>query len=874
MFPMTRTITKHILGILPVPPILLLLIVLAGALVVVAFATPPIPRFPEPNNSGSILAALLTAQAAIAALTLAVTLFMMQAVRARIEIDDRMYREYVRRSRVREILWASLLSVGVTGVLLVSEGFITGNVVIEEDKPELRNFILASGVAFLLNLVSAVFLFERAILYSRPEQWMALRREIQKTDVREAIRAFVRRTRRALDAQRSDEIDFTNLLPDQAEGSADEAVRTLLDDGRRAMLERRHEKFGRSLDYVRDLVKYAMDEIKATGISWAPPGSQPEWPPLRELTGKLYSFRKDVIRQSDREYLFQLLRFDYRLVRDGIRERCGELFTVGLNGYRWNYQIVNSIGDGDFHEIIRDRFAINWNSIIFNMDSVEAFPYAMEIVKHQELLLSDAMHSDKPSDFEKLYQDFEAGLQFVRFNWNAGYGRPSDASKLFQKLERRYRIALMGLGGRALLLDESNRIEDAAQYLKAGRSAYDSLETMADDLASALNYDNHSAFSLWEEWERESVSLYKLTGIMSERYPLLFFALLLMELSSETMPVLNLHGRAKRVLDWFNENSDKVQTLVQDKHDITLEERLEFATEVLRSAVRRDEVAEDYEIISRDLSPARVSAFKSEVYEEALTKNPLIGIFKRTGACISLPSDSDESPKERVFSNYLAKAYFTDTTKGALIQYAPYDGKQWGRALSDDVLMRFCKELEGSPQKVAFLDAPGALLQEIDLAIEELNPSSKVVVVLAGNWMDIIVGIETERPDGYLSKWQLPENDNVGEDARYNGHPILRASRHESRRVFVVEPARWGNIVLGQTDDAEDLRIDVKPISIDRARQLLKSNPNHFASEPDKESKLRKLQTRVEIVFGSRAGFCVSDPTRARVIIPGEPSEL
>ena len=111
------------------------------------------PSLPKPGDAGAILGTLVTAQAAIAAFTLAVTLFMMQGIRARRHVDDRMYREYVRRPRVRDILWGSLLAVGVTGVLLLSEEFISGDGAMADVKPDLRNFILAAGLAFLLNLV-------------------------------------------------------------------------------------------------------------------------------------------------------------------------------------------------------------------------------------------------------------------------------------------------------------------------------------------------------------------------------------------------------------------------------------------------------------------------------------------------------------------------------------------------------------------------------------------------------------------------------------------------------------------------------------------------------------------------------------------------
>ena len=85
------------------------------------------------------------------------------------------------------------------------------------------------------------------------------------------------------------------------------------------------------------------------------PGSQPQWPPLRELGSNLYPFREDVIRRGNREYVFELLRFDYWLLSRGVRRRCGELFTVGLSGYRWNYEIGGRLGNAELRETFRDR---------------------------------------------------------------------------------------------------------------------------------------------------------------------------------------------------------------------------------------------------------------------------------------------------------------------------------------------------------------------------------------------------------------------------------------------------------------------------------------------------------------------------------------
>ena len=835
-----------------------------AALIVVSIVTPPIDWLPEVGDAGTTLGTLLTAQAAIAALTLAVTLFMMQGLSGRRDVDDRMYREYVRRSRVRDILWGSLLAVAVTGVFLL----ISTTGAADDVTPDLRNGFLIAGFAFFVNLLLAGTLFERAVHLSRPEQWQALRHDVNKRDVQKAVQAFVGRLQRSVAAREANDPDVTILFPDSVEGSADEAIRALLDDARRAMSERRQQEFRRSLDSIGELVKYAMDEIKATGIQWSAPGSQPQWPPLGELSRNLYSFREEVIRGGDRDYILDLLGFDYHLTTQGMRERCGELFSVGLNGYRLNYRIANRIGGGEFREMLRDRFSLNADSLILGVEPVEAFPYMREMVRHQERLLSEAMHSDQPTDYDELHRGFQAWLQFMRFHWRIDNGAPSEASELYQQLQQEYHIALMGLGGRAVLLAQSKRVADANPYLDVARRAYAHLVPMADDLASALVHDNFSRFSMWEEWDTEGAEPYQVVAIAPDQYPLMFFSLRLMELSSNAMPILDLHGRAQRALDWFINNSESVGAYVRAGLDPTSEQRREFATEALRSAVHRDEVAEDYEIIGRELSATRVSAFKSEVYEAACSENSVERVFQRASVSLSLPGDAADAPEERVIARLERKGFLTDTPEAALVHYSTIDGGEWGRALSRDVLRSFCEALKGAPVMLAPLESPAALLQGIDRAIGDLDASKDVVVVLAGDWFDLLVGLGTDNPGGYEASWMLPESERMGEIGRYRGYPILSVRDYEGRCVYVVDLSGWGHFVRAKTDGDQDLRVDIKPISIDQAHELLAGNPRHFADQPDEESKLRKLQTCVEIVIGARTGFRVTDTSRARRVTP------
>ena len=77
------------------------------------------------------------------------------------------------------------------------------------------------------------------------------------------------------------------------------------------------------------------------------------------------------------------------------------------------------------------------------------------------------------------------------------------------------------------------------------------------------------------------------------------------------------------------------------------------------------------------------------------------------------------------------------------------------------------------------------------------------------------------RPEGYVMGWQVPENERIGELARYSGNPILRGPRDGEKRVYVVEPGTWGCLVRAQFEEDQDLRIDVLPVSAERSRELL-----------------------------------------------------
>ena len=834
-------------------------------------ATEPISWLPKTSDVNTLLGALLGAQAAIAALTLAVTLFVMQGVSTRRDADDRIYGEYIRQSRVRAIFWGSIAAVFTTGIVLMVQKVVGDAADLNEAAASTRNLTPLAVIAFVANLAFAVVLFERAILLANPEHWRKIRMYVNERDVRQAVRVYIGRLHRAIATREADEPDWSVMFPDAGEGSANQAIQALMDDARRSMSERRNQEFKRSLESIKELIEYAMDEMRKADIQWGSPGAQAEWPPLRELGRNLYSFREEVIRNGTRECIFELQALDYWLVHTGIRRSCGELFATGLSGYRSNYQIAARFGGDELQGMFRDDFSRDLNGLVFGQEPQILVPYIQEIITHQERMLSDAMHSNHPNDYAQLYEEFRSAFSNIIRHWRIEWSESPEVAKLWDRLAQQYRIAIMGLAGRAVALAENGRITDAEPYVDVARETYTNLSVLGNDITVALAGGPRLGQSQWADWEMQDHPTGEVVTVETDKYPQTFLTVRIMELVDETTPVLNLHGDAKRTLDWFLANSDRLERFVQGTPDLGVSQKRELATKVLRQAVRLDEIEEDHEIIRRELSDERIADFKAGVHEGGRSPDFVERLFKEAGTFRNVAAGADSSPTERNSRSLQPKAYLMEPAENDRTGYMPFDGKAWGRTIAFDVVDLLCERLDDATELTVPLDSFNALLSAIELAIEDLVPVDDIFVVLAGDWGNVLVGLYTHIGAGYVPNRHTSDENTLGEAGRYRGHPIFRGRALGQRRLYVTEPSTWGYFVRGQFENGQALSVDIEPISNDRAQELLQAEPDHFPDQPDYEAKLRKLQTCVGISVRVCHGFEVIDPSRARRIASSEP---
>ena len=698
------------------------------------------------------------------------------------------------------------------------------------------------------------------------------------------MQAFLDRLQLTAADAETDEPDWALMLPGPTEGSADEAIRSLLDDARRAMDERRHGDFTRALDSIKELVEYAMDEIEGNGLDWGLPGSQPEWPPLRELSRDLYPFREEVIRRGNRDHAAALSSLDYWLLSRGIRRRCGELFTVGLGGYSANGEIARR-NTSDLREHFFGREWINLPFLLSEIPSDEVAPYALHVVRHLERLLSSALHDDRPGDFESSRSGFTDLLRRTRLDWRVDRWPRTESADVYERIEQPYRIALMGLGGRAMLLAESGRLANPGPFLEAIRAEYMDVQQLAADVTRALVHQE-GEWSVWSDWEMEGAGSLETRTVRPERHPLTFFTVRLLELARDPMPVLDLGGRAQQVLRWFEANARQLERHVQLEPDTSveepredpvqldpeaiLEERRELALGALRAAVLRDEVAADEEVIARELSEERIAAFTADVYAAAFSNNAVERLFARAGAFEYLSSAADSGLEERGASQYVSKGFLATEPENARTRYIGLEGDGWGRGHASGVIARLREALEEAPAIESRLDSGEDLLSAIGGALRSLGSSGGVIVLLTGDWNSITFDLARDPPDGYEPRWggQRVHARERGVEARYHGHPIIWDRTDGDRRLYVVEASAWGCFVRAQVEGATDLLVEVDAISEERAREMLSENPNHLPDIDDDDVKLRKLQTFVRVGVAARTGFRITNPDRARRVVP------
>ena len=844
-------------------------VISAVLFLLLALTLGPLRRLPDASDARPLILGFLAAQAAIAALTLAVALFVLQGVAGRRDADDRFFQAYVRRSWVGWIFPLSLLAVATTAATLLLGEFGSAGLSLPGDVRSLPNLTLVAALAFTINLVLSGLLFERGVRLATPAEWQRLRRQVNERDVEFAVGAYVTRHERLRMIDDDDpERAWPDLFPGPDEGSADEAVGALLDDCRRSMDERRTAAFAATFDSLRGLLTHAMNELEGAGVDWSPPGPSTRWPwpPLAELSDKLPALREEVIRRGEEEYVRTLFRFDRWLVSEGLKRGCGELFTAGLDGYSQSYAIAARSPSGAYrsHAVESVWLAVRDALRVAGVDPEDGLPYLEEAVRWQERLLARALDERQADDFRAIRTAFVELIEWLGLHWGVEAWPPPDAADLHAALKRDARIALLGLGGRTLELAASGQIPDMDAYMNVTRNEYGDPQRLADDLAQALSSPDYVERFSWMSWQLPTGGG---AGPMVDphRYVLSFGILRLLELATKPFPDLDLHGAAEVVLNRFG-NAAHLERFLTLHPDVGMEDRRDRVRAALEAAMRRDRRAEEDDVIASELSPERVEAFVADIRALRFSADAIERAFKEAEAFLHLDPGTRDAPEKRGSGGLEPKAYFIDHPEASRTHYQPPESGPWAERLRDDVVQKLCDALAEAPVMGTPLASSEAFIEAVDGALAELDPGGNVLVLLVGDWTSALLWVGEDA----LVRSHGRDAASPRVWGRYANHPVaweLRSSAE--RRLYVVELGRWGSFVRARVDDGQDIAVDVTAVTQKHAWEMLDSDPTLFPDEPNDSAKLRRLRTRVVVEVAERVDFRVLDSTRARRIHVG-----
>ena len=441
--------------------------------------------------------------------------------------------------------------------------------------------------------------------------------------------------------------------------------------------------------------------------------------------------------------------------------------------------------------------------------------------------------------------------------------RPA-AADLHDALLQDARIALLGLGGRALELAGPSQGAELDPFINIPRDEYRDPQRLADDLAQALSSPDYVDRFSWTSWQFPTGSG---TGPMLDphRYVLSFGVLRLLELATSPLPDLDLHGSAEVVLNRHG-NTVHLERLLALHPDVSMEERQARVRAALEAAVQRDRRADEDEVIASELSVARVENFVEDFRALRFGTDAIERAFKEANAFLHLEHGTGGAPEKRGSRRLEPKAYFIDHPEAWRTHYQPVDPAPWAEGLRNDVVRKLCDALAEAPAIGTPLASPEAFVEAVDVALAELDPGGEVLMLLIGDWASSLLRVGDD---------VLPRSH--GRDAagprvwgRYANHPVVWELRSSSERdLYIVELGRWGCFVRAEVAEEQDLTVHMRAVTQEDAREMLDSDPNLFPDEPDDSARLRRLQTRVAVEVAERSGFRVLDRTRARRVMYG-----
>ncbi len=638
----------------------------------------------------------------------------------------------------------------------------------------------------------------------------------------------------------TDKADYVLL-----ESAAREAIEQLFGDAHQAYERRELGAFKSSIGTLQRTIEHSVDLLGSTQVQ--PFGLVA---PLYVVRSELPTLRVAVYKNGMSEFVEALIGLDHWLVDKGTDRETDALFELGIEGFSHSHLLALRGSDSPLKSVLRAR---RWRFVGDAITLQMPESYQAHILSLQLDYLEHELQAGTPRDFKLTYNELQEILRLLPASAESVAERDS-ASALNRDLQRKNRIALMSVLGLGVVDRLEMGTERLQGYLDVGREVT-GWSTLMEDLNASL-IERSVISSRWRRWEmRDSVN-FEVQWINPEVYPISFVALRSLELVETATPGVFFGSRTPHASQQLVATSQNLTDLVRATPDWSPKQRFDELQSILTQAVSAQEKRSREEIARLPILPERRDEFVAEVLAERVRNSTLERLWRDVGKWIYAEVNSSE-PATSQISAYVPRAPFTATSNWAPIS---------ARTLPISLERSLGNELLANLHDLPTIPEDSAATVENDIAAAIKSSLAEIgglpLVILAGDWNDLVIQLEVESPEGW-------RGTNSGEELQtfqvgwFDDAPVVMI-RATDREIFVVDRSTWGTVLRAPVD-GEDLHVSLEAITPEMAAEIIARESNMPNAE--REEATNMLISVVSIAVSEKVGFHVKDASRALRVV-------
>ena len=824
---------------------------------VAAFCAPPLalvvalcaPAIPAIKTSGATIANVAAVQGAVTGLSLIALVLAVEMARRQEDRDDTVYEIMLRDAWIRPTFMFA-----VTALLSTTIAMALSDFTVAPDSASNRlicAYFLAGAVS--MGLLLTVLRTVRAL---RPTAVIAYRIRANEDERHRRIVQFV--------DQRLGKTEPGGALRESTAGAYD-APRTAeqrlfveIDD---AIASQQGSRFDEAIDRLHDLIVASADQIEASGVSYQTPSREVRhlWYPLDAVSQRLNSLWQTAYRRDDTTFMGAMLSFQYRLLAAAANRRSGELLEIGLQSSVTAYLAAEPQHRATWRLAWREwaniESAVWWR---LTDDATRkplpgASPFLERIVEHLQSYGNLILLNDDVLSFNRMLDGFRDVIERLGESRRyLLYGPEGDQPVDFD-IHHYLMLALLALGGRAILLKEAEQIEDAKPYLE-------SLDRFVKEHARPERFtaavfererDVQGQWSWWEmpsETDPEQLALF----IMPERYPIVGLLYWLQtDPSSEPLP--SFHGYAQRFIDMWTSHGDAIL----DTAGIAVDERGDASGQLiahLRTSIDAEQREREDRAIVAKIDLQRVKEFVDNLRTKRREDRLLEHVFESTRRVRWLDDDAWRDGR-------LAHAWLLPRDVFTVgMDILPLEFRDAALAFERGLFATLAARLEGARELAAISEASAdELLRVVDIGLAELN-ADHPLIVLHGSWPnDVLFGLLMRASEDEHGP-PLPGRSAFRQIwSAYKGHWLVRSWTDDAPELLMLDLERWGWLVRAPVD-GEDFGLELQEIDREAAERIVDESP---VEDDDREQRIREQMLKVRLVAQERVKFEVENPDSA-----------